>query len=169
MPAKKKKEKRGKRAEEHTTVPSSIVADPALPGRLITDSLKMLLPVARKIEERLKGMNLKATLTKLGQWIVTHMKDVQMDVSLKSLSSSTLLLAAITSQVDDATAKWGNVPDDDGIDLTWPWTDSLTGEKKFTNKDLSLELNSVLFNLGAVINNMGTHTPIEGDNIKTIS
>lgn len=59
--------------------------------------------------------------------------------------------------------------DSESIDITWVWQDSLTGEKKFTNKDLSLELNSVLYNLGAVINNMGTHTPIEGENIKTIS
>lgn len=58
---------------------------------------------------------------------------------------------------------------EEGVNLTFPWKDSLTGEKKATNKDLSLELNSVLYNLGAVINNMGTHTPIEGENIKIIS
>lgn len=55
------------------------------------------------------------------------------------------------------------------LNITWSWKDSLTGEKKFTARDLSLELNSILYNLGAVINNMGTHTPIEGDNIKIVS
>jgi len=58
---------------------------------------------------------------------------------------------------------------EDGVNIVFPWKDSLTGEKKASNKDLNLELNSVLYNLGAVINNMGTHTPIEGDNIKIIS
>lgn len=58
---------------------------------------------------------------------------------------------------------------DDGVNLTFPWKDSLTLEKKATNKDISLELNSILYNLGAVINNLGTHTPIEGENIAIIS
>ncbi len=60
--------------------------------------------------------------------------------------------------------------DDEGaVNITWPWKDSLTGEQKFSNKGIAFELNSVLYNLGAVINNMGTHTPIEADSIKFVS
>lgn len=58
---------------------------------------------------------------------------------------------------------------DEGVNIMFPWKDSLTFEKKATNKDLTLELNSILYNLGAVINNWGTHTPIEGENIAIIS
>ena len=60
--------------------------------------------------------------------------------------------------------------DEEGsINITWSWKDSLTGEKKYSNKGISFELNSVLYNLGAVINNMGTHTPIETETIKQVS
>jgi programmed cell death 6-interacting protein len=58
---------------------------------------------------------------------------------------------------------------DDCVKLTFPWKDSQTKEKKSSKNDLSLELNSVLYNLAAVMNNIGTHTPLEGDAIKTIS
>lgn len=59
--------------------------------------------------------------------------------------------------------------EDDGINLSWVWYDSLTGEKKHTVRDLDFELSSILYNLGAIINNYGTHTPIEGDAVKTVS
>ena len=55
------------------------------------------------------------------------------------------------------------------VNITWGWRDSLTGEQKYSNKGISFEYNSVLYNLGAIINNMGTHTPIEADTIKTVS
>jgi hypothetical protein len=57
---------------------------------------------------------------------------------------------------------------DQGVNITFTWKDSLTYEKKSSNS-LWFELNSILYNLGAVINNYGTHTPIEGDAIKTVS
>ena len=45
----------------------------------------------------------------------------------------------------------------------------MTKEKKASKNDLALELNSVLYNLAAVMNNAGVHTPLEGDAIKTVS
>lgn len=57
---------------------------------------------------------------------------------------------------------------DGGIDIVFTWKDSLTGEKKASNC-LWFELNSILYNLGAVINNFGTHTPIEGESIPVVS
>jgi hypothetical protein len=42
-------------------------------------------------------------------------------------------------------------------------------KNKSSKTDLSLELNSVLYNLGAVMNNIGVHTPLEGDVIKSVS
>lgn len=58
---------------------------------------------------------------------------------------------------------------DDCVKLAFPWKDSLTKEKKSSKSDLALELNSVLYNLAAVLNNIGTHTPLEGDAVKTVS
>lgn len=54
----------------------------------------------------------------------------------------------------------------DAINLAFTWTDSNTQEKKRSPK-VALELNSILYNLGAVISN--TRTPIEGENIKIVS
>lgn len=58
---------------------------------------------------------------------------------------------------------------DDCVKLAFPWKDSLTKEKKSSKTDLSLELNSILYNLAAVMNNIGVYTPLEGDAIKSIS
>jgi hypothetical protein len=58
---------------------------------------------------------------------------------------------------------------DDCVKLAFPWKDSQTAEKKSSKTDLSLELNSILYNLGAVMNNIGVHTPLEGDAVKTVS
>jgi len=58
---------------------------------------------------------------------------------------------------------------EDCVKLCFPWKDSLTKEKKSSKDNLSLELNSVLYNLAAVMNNIGVHTPLEGEAIKTIS
>lgn len=58
---------------------------------------------------------------------------------------------------------------DESVKLAFPWKDSLTLEKKSSKTDLALELNSVLYNLAAVMNNIGVHTPLEGDAIKSIS
>jgi len=52
--------------------------------------------------------------------------------------------------------------------INFAWKDSLTYEKK-TSNSLWFELNSIMYNLGALINNYGTHTPIEGESIKTVS
>lgn len=58
---------------------------------------------------------------------------------------------------------------DDCVKLAFPWKDSLTKEKKSSKSDLALELNSILYNLGAVMNNIGVYTPLEGEAIKSIS
>ena len=57
---------------------------------------------------------------------------------------------------------------DGGVNLQFTWKDSLTFEKKSSNS-LWFELNSILYNLGALINNFGTHTPIEGEAIAVVS
>ena len=114
MPAKKNK---GRAQEEKSTTPASIVEDPDLPGRLINDQLKMLLPVAKKIEEMVKSIKMKAPVTKLGRWIADHLKDIPLGMSLRSMGSCALLLAAIASQMDDDTEPWDKFPDESGIDL----------------------------------------------------
>jgi programmed cell death 6-interacting protein len=58
---------------------------------------------------------------------------------------------------------------DESVKLAFPWKDSLTKEKKSSKTDLALELNSVLYNLAAVLNNIGVHTPLEGDAVKSVS
>ena len=58
---------------------------------------------------------------------------------------------------------------EDCVKLTFPWKDSQTKEKKISKDNLSLELNSVLYNLAAVMNNICVYTPIEGAAIKTVS
>jgi len=57
----------------------------------------------------------------------------------------------------------------DTVKLAFPWKDSQTKEKKSSKTDLQLELNSILYNLAAVMNNIGVFTPLEGDSIKTVS
>lgn len=58
---------------------------------------------------------------------------------------------------------------EDCVKLSFPWKDSQTKEKKSSKDNLSLELNSILYNLAAVMNNIGTHTPLEGEAIKNVS
>ena len=57
----------------------------------------------------------------------------------------------------------------DTVKLAFPWKDSQTKEKKSSKTDLALELNSILYNLAAVMNNIGVYTPLEGDATKKVS
>ncbi|CAI2387221.1 unnamed protein product [Moneuplotes crassus] len=58
---------------------------------------------------------------------------------------------------------------EDTVKLAFPWKDSQTNEKIKGKGSLQLELNSILYNLGAVMNNIGVYTPLEGDAIRDVS
>lgn len=59
--------------------------------------------------------------------------------------------------------------DENAVDISFTWADSLSGQEYTSNEGLQLEMNSVLFNLAAVMNNLGATLPITMDSIKTIS
>jgi hypothetical protein len=62
--------------------------------------------------------------------------------------------------------KYGDV---DAVNLSFTWRDSCSGQEYISTDGLELEMNSILFNLGAVMNNIASTTPITIDNIKYVS
>lgn len=59
--------------------------------------------------------------------------------------------------------------DSDAVSIAFTWRDSLTGQEYTSSEGLELEMNSILFNLAAVMNNIGSTIPITADSIKTVS
>lgn len=59
--------------------------------------------------------------------------------------------------------------DSDAVNIAFTWRDSMTGQEYTSTEGLELEMNSILFNLAAVMNNIGSTIPITADSIKTIS
>jgi len=59
--------------------------------------------------------------------------------------------------------------DAEAVNIFFTWQDSYSGHEYVSTEGLELEMNSILYNLAAVMNNMASTSPITIDSIKYIS
>lgn len=59
--------------------------------------------------------------------------------------------------------------DDEAVNLSFSWTDSITGQEFTSEEGLELEMSSILFNLAAVMSNTASTMPISDTTVKEMS
>ena len=62
-----------------------------------------------------------------------------------------------------------SIHDENAVNLSFVWRDSLTGKEYISEEGLELEMNSILYNLAVCMHNMASYLPVTKESVKTIS